>query len=57
MLAEVGSDGGEVGFHGGGVAVVDDFFQLTQLGQDVVELPGGVGVEEDFRKEVVIFAH
>ena len=37
------------------VLFVDDLRQAGQRGDDVVDLCGRLGVEEDFRQQVVVF--
>lgn len=56
-LGEVGADAGEVGGHVGGVAVGDNAAQLGEPGFDRGELRWGVGVEQDFGEEIVVFRH
>ena len=46
---------GEVALHARSIFLVDDFEELFQLGTDLRHLVVGVGVEEDFLQQVVIF--
>ena len=46
---------GEIAFHAIGILVVDDLQQLFQLCTDLGDLIVGVGVEEDFLQEIVVF--
>ena len=45
----------QITFHAVGIFVVNDFEQLLQLCPNLRHLVVGVGVEQDFLKQVVIF--
>ena len=56
LLAHVVANLCEVALHAVGILVVDDFEQLLQLGAYLAHLVVGVGVEEYFLQQVVVFA-
>ena len=57
ISVEVGAGGGEELFHCGGVTAADYVAELGETAEYVVELRGGVGVEEDLAHEEVVFVH
>ena len=55
IALDVVADLREIAFHAIGIFVVDDLQQLFQLRTDLGDLIVGVGVEEDFLQEIVVF--
>lgn len=54
-LLDVFSYAGEVGFHFFGIFLLDNFEESRKLLLDLPHLVGGIGVEENFGEQEIIF--
>lgn len=52
---DVGAYLGEICFHAGGVFIVDDGEEVFELLANLIDLVVGVGIEEHFLQQVVVF--